>query len=52
MGEVSATTICQGLSFLPPGTPTYTLMQLSIGKVSQGMSLELQDTQGQIQRKE
>lgn len=43
MGEIAATTICQGLSFLPPDTPTYTLRQLSRGKDGQGMSLELQD---------
>lgn len=43
MGEIAATTICQGLSFLPPETPAYTLGQLSLGKDCQGMSLELQD---------
>lgn len=51
MGEISATTICQGLSFLPPDTPTYTLMQLSIGKAGQGMSLELQDARADPEKR-
>lgn len=52
MGEIAATTICQGLSFLPPDTPISTLMQLSMGLASQDMSLEPPDagadSEGQV----
>lgn len=40
MGEIAATTICQGLSFLPLATPISTLKQLSMRIAGQDMRLE------------
>lgn len=40
MGEIAATTICQGLSFLPAVTPISTRKQLSRRVAGQDRSLE------------